>query len=43
MKIAVLYDYEENKKEVLSIEEFVKKFNRAEINSATDFIELIKE
>ena len=40
MKLKVLLDGE--KAEIMTLEEFVKKFNNEEINSATDFIEIIK-
>lgn len=30
------------KAEIMTLEEFVKKFNGEEINSATDFIEIVK-
>ena len=43
MKIKVNYDCEEDNAEIMTIEAFVNKFNKEEINSSTDMIELIKE
>lgn len=38
IKIKVLYDCDEENSKVLTIEQFVDKFNKEEINSSTDFI-----
>ena len=44
MKIKVFYDGDDSDNiEILTLPEFVYKFNTMLINSSTDFIELIKE
>lgn len=43
MKIKVNYDCNEETTELLSVEQFVSKFNSEEINSATDTLEVVEE
>ena len=43
MKIKVTYNCDGENTEVMSIETFIDKFNKEEINSATDIIKLVSE
>lgn len=41
--IKILYDCEEDNSEVLTLEQFAKKFNENSVNAFTDFIVIVED